>query len=309
MGYGNFMMNNTYTIAALYRFVSIEDVPSLQIELKNAFSLAGICGTLLIASEGINGTLAGSASAIEEMLGILEQKTGLKRDEVKFSYSEEKPFQKLKVRQKKEIITFRQLEADPNIRVGQYVEPKDWNDLIAQPDIIVLDTRNVYETMVGTFKNAGDPKIEIFTQFADFVRGHLSPEKHKKIAMFCTGGIRCEKASAFMLAEGYEEVYHLKGGILKYLEEIPPEESQWEGACYVFDRRMAVGHGLKTGKHSMCYSCGYALTSEDKEHPHYEEGVSCAYCHNKTSSTDKERFRTRHQQWVSENCKAHTEHA
>ncbi|MBY0429245.1 MAG: rhodanese-related sulfurtransferase [Alphaproteobacteria bacterium] len=289
----------TYTVAALYRFTPIADVPTLRTRLKNAFEKLGICGSLLIAPEGINGTLAGSADGIEAMLNLLQETTGLTREEVKFSTSPFKPFDKLKVRLKKEIVTFKQPSANPHERVGTYVEPKDWNALISDPNVTVLDTRNTYETMVGVFEGAIDPNIEQFTDFADFVAKTLDPNKHSKIAMYCTGGIRCEKASAYMLAQGFPEVYHLKGGILKYLEEIPREESKWNGECYVFDRRMAVGHGLSTGAHAMCFSCGYPLNEADQHHPLYEAGVSCHHCHATTSEADKARFRMRHTQMTS----------
>jgi len=287
-----------YTIAALYRFTPLTDLPSLRAELVAAFAALGICGTLLLAQEGINGTLAGSEASVAAMLDILKSKTGLAREEVKFSHADDKPFLRLKIRLKKELITFKQPAADPNIRVGTYVEPEAWNALLDDPDVLVLDTRNTYETMIGTFQKAVDPKIDCFTEFADFVRRNLDPNKQKKIAMFCTGGIRCEKASAFMLAEGFPEVYHLKGGILKYLEDVKPENSKWNGECYVFDRRMAVGHGLTTGRYAMCFNCGNPLNAADRDHAHYEEGVSCAHCFATTSASDKERFRTRHQQMM-----------
>ncbi|NDE89803.1 MAG: rhodanese-related sulfurtransferase [Alphaproteobacteria bacterium] len=289
-----------YTVAALYRFTPIADASALRAMLKPAFAELGICGSLLVAPEGINGTLAGSATAVDQMLALLAQTTGLPRADVKFSTSPFKPFDRLKVRLKKEIITFNQLDANPNQRVGTYVEPKDWDALINDPSVVVLDTRNTYETMVGTFKGAIDPGIEQFSDFANFVRETLDPTKHSKIAMYCTGGIRCEKASAFMLAEGFPEVYHLKGGILKYLEEIPQEQSTWNGECYVFDRRMAVGHGLATGAHAMCFSCGYALNEADQTHALYEAGVSCHHCHATTSDADKARYRMRHVQMTSQ---------
>lgn len=230
-----------YTIAALYRFTPMRDLHALRADLLRKFSELGLCGTLLLASEGVNGTLAGSEAAIDAMLGILNDVAGLPREEVKFARAAEKPFDRLKVRLKKEIITFRQPSADPNQRVGEYIVPQDWNRLLADPEILLLDTRNMYETEIGTFQGAEVPPIATFTQLADYVRQKLDPKKHKKVAMFCTGGIRCEKASAFMLAEGFAEVYHLKGGILKYLEEIPAEHSAWQGACYVFDHRVSVG--------------------------------------------------------------------
>ncbi|MFY9287275.1 MAG: rhodanese-related sulfurtransferase [Alphaproteobacteria bacterium] len=285
-----------YTIAALYRFVTINDTAALRAELKPAFAALDICGTLLIAPEGINGTLAGSKNSIDQMLALLEKHTGLPGRDVKFSFAPEKPFKRLKIRLKREIITFNQPQANPNTLAGTYVEPQDWNKLISDPEVVVLDTRNMYETVIGTFQKAQDPKTECFTDFADYVRENLDPSKHKKIAMYCTGGIRCEKASAFMRAEGFDEVYHLKGGILKYLETIPADESQWNGDCYVFDRRVSVGHGLATGKHTMCFCCGYPVSAQDKEHPFYEEGVSCPHCFDKRSDADKERFRMRQHQ-------------
>jgi UPF0176 protein len=289
-----------YRVAALYRFTPVADCTALQARLKPDFAALGLCGTLLVAPEGINGTLAGTEDAIEKMLALLAAETGLERSDVKFSEAPSKPFNRLKIRLKKELITFRQPSADPTKLAGTYVEAKDWNALIENPDVVVLDTRNMYETVIGTFSNALDPQIETFTQFADYVREKLDPARHKKIAMFCTGGIRCEKASAFMRAEGFEEVYHLKGGILKYLEEVPQEQSRWNGECYVFDKRMAVGHGLSTGNYSMCFCCGYPLSAEDKTHKHYEAGVSCAYCYTQSSAADKARFRMRQSQL--ENC-------
>jgi UPF0176 protein len=246
--------------------------------------------------------LAGRGDAVDKMLDILNQKTGLTRDEVKFSTAPGKPFNRLKIRLKQELITFKQPHADPNTLAGTYVDAREWNDLISDPEVVLLDTRNTYETSIGVFQNARDPQIEKFTDFADYVRKNLDAKKHKKIAMYCTGGIRCEKASAFMRAEGFEEVYHLKGGILKYLEEIPVNESKWQGECYVFDKRMAVGHGLTTGNYSMCFCCGRPLSAEDKQHPHFEDGVSCAHCCNQSSEVAKERFRGRQQRMMGTDC-------
>ncbi len=290
----------TYTVAALYRFTPITDPAGLRAVLKAAFVKLDICGTLLIAPEGINGTLASEDDAIENMLVLLAEHAGLARDEVKFSSAPEKPFNRLKIRLKRELITFNQPQADPTRIAGTYVTAEDWNNLISVPDVIVLDTRNKYETAIGVFDGALDPQTQNFTEFADYVRNNLDPAKHKKIAMYCTGGIRCEKASAFMRAEGFEEVYHLKGGILKYLETVPTEASKWNGVCYVFDKRMAVGHNLSTGNYSMCFGCGYALSAEDKTHPHYEDGVSCHYCHDASTVEDKARFRARHEQMTQD---------
>jgi UPF0176 protein len=286
----------TYIIAAFYRFVPLRHLPELRQQLLGRFAALNLCGTLLLAPEGINGTLAGEAAHIDAMLDVLNEKTGLPRADVKFSASADKPFNRLKIRLKKEIITFKQPSADPNKRTGTYVMPQEWNSLLDDPEVTVLDTRNIYETMIGTFERAEVPPIKTFTEFAAYVQKHLDPGRHKKIAMFCTGGIRCEKASAFMLAEGFAEVYHLKGGILKYLEDIAPEHSKWNGECYVFDRRMAVGQGLSTGRYAMCFNCGYPVGEEGRAHPHFEDGVTCAHCFGGTSDEDKERFRVRHRQ-------------
>ncbi len=288
------------TIAAFYRFTPLADVPALRLALKQDLAALGLCGTLLLAPEGINGTLAGTEGAIEALLELLNRRFGLPREEVKFSQSAEKPFARLKVRVKREIITFRQAHADPSVQAGTYVAPEDWNALLADPDVLLLDTRNRYETRLGTFQDALLPPLEHFSEFADYARQHLDPARDRKIAMFCTGGIRCEKASAFLLSEGFAEVYHLQGGILKYLEEIPAQNSRWQGECYVFDQRMAVGPGLTTGRYAMCFSCGEAVSDADRAHAGYEEGVSCPRCFADTSDADKARFRTRHAQMTRE---------
>jgi len=230
----------TYTIAAFYRFVTLPDPAGLREEFCAALNEEELCGTMLIASEGVNGTLAGSAETIERLLAMLVENVGLDRGEVKFSFAEERPFGRLKFKVKDEILAFRRAVVDPT-QAGRYVAPREWNALIAEPDVLLLDTRNGYETEIGTFAGAVDPGIETFSEFATYVREKLDPAKHRKVAMFCTGGIRCEKASAFMLQEGFGEVYHLQGGILKYLEEVPKEESMWQGECFVFDRRRSVG--------------------------------------------------------------------
>lgn len=287
-----------YTIAAFYRFTPIGDAEALRLELKQKLTLLDLCGTLLVAPEGINGTLAGTEGAIDAMLEMLRGATGLPREEVKFSEAAEKPFNRLKIRLKREIITFHQPDANPSVQVGTRVAAKDWNALIVDPDVLLLDTRNRYETRLGSFEEAVDPGIEQFSDFADFVRQNLDATRHQKVAMFCTGGIRCEKASSFMLQEGFSEVYHLKGGILKYLEEISAPDSRWRGDCYVFDHRMAVGQGLSTGRYEMCFSCGEALTAADRSEPQFEEGVSCPLCYERTSQADKARFRMRHSQFA-----------
>ena len=286
----------TYTIAAFYRFTPVGDAAALRNDMKQRLTRLDLYGTLLLAPEGINGTLAGSQTAIDALLDILHRQFGLPREDVKFSEAAEKPFHRLKVRVKREIITFRQPHADPSVQAGRYVAASDWNALIADPEVLLLDTRNQYETRLGSFSEALDPGISQFSEFAEYVRQHLDPAQTPKVAMFCTGGIRCEKASAFLLGEGFAEVYHLKGGILKYLEEVPAASSQWQGECYVFDHRMAVGPGLSTGRYFMCFSCGEALSEADRSHAHFEDGGSCAVCYGETSNADKARFRMRHAQ-------------
>ena len=231
----------TYTIAAFYRFVRIAEPEVLREELRASFAGSDLLGTTLIAAEGVNGTMAGSAATIDRLLQFLEARTGLDRTEVKFSSAEAPPFKRLKFKVKAEIITFRNIAIDPS-KPGTYVEPGHWNTLIERDDVLVLDTRNTYETEAGTFEGAVTPPLDKFSDFVTYVRENLDTEKHRKVAMFCTGGIRCEKASAFMLQEGFEEVFHLKGGILKYLEETPKQDSRWRGGCYVFDERTPVDH-------------------------------------------------------------------
>jgi UPF0176 protein len=230
-----------YTVAAFYRFLALPDPAALRDELRSTFTSTDLLGTTLIAPEGINGTMAGSPDLIDHLLNLLADRTGLSRSEVKFSTAETPPFRRLKFKLKREIITFRNATVDP-ARPGQYVDPDQWNALLADPEVLLLDTRNTYETAIGTFAGATTPPLDTFSDFSDYVREHLDPARHRKVAMFCTGGIRCEKASAYMLQQGFPEVYHLKGGILKYLETVPTESSQWQGACYIFDERVSVDH-------------------------------------------------------------------
>lgn len=291
-----------WNVAALYRFVALTDLPALQAELKATCDENGISGTILIAPEGVNGTIAGVGEKLEAALDVLDRLTGIRQGELKYSTASGNPFRRMKVRIKKEIITMAAPEADPTKIVGTYVKPEDWNALIADPEVTLIDTRNDYETRVGIFKGAIDPKIEKFTDFKDFVAENMDPAKQKKVAMFCTGGIRCEKASAYMLAHGFEEVYHLQGGILKYLETIPADQSQWDGECFVFDRRVAVGHGLVEGNHDLCYGCREPLTQEEMASPAYEKGVSCPHCIDDLNEDKKRMLRERHQQFVNANA-------
>jgi len=231
-----------YTVAAFYRFFALANPQALREELHQTFALTDLRGTTLLAPEGVNGTMAASAETIDRFLRLLEERAGLSRSEVKFSHSETPPFRRLKFKCKREIITFRADQpVDPN-RPGTYVDAAHWNELIADPSVLVLDTRNTYETEIGTFDGAVTPPLEKFSDFAQYVTDQLDPAKHTKVAMFCTGGIRCEKASAYMLQNGFPEVYHLQGGILRYLEDTPAEESRWKGDCYIFDERVAVKH-------------------------------------------------------------------
>lgn len=269
---------NTQIVATFYKFVSLPDFALMQDPLLSYCSAQGIKGTILLAKEGINGTIAGSRQAIGLVLAYLRSDQRFTDLEHKESTAETPPFERMKVRLKKEIVTLGLPEVDPNEQVGKYVTPQDWNDLISDPEVTVIDTRNDYEVYIGTFQGAQNPQTNSFSEFPEYVRQNLDPNKHKKVAMFCTGGIRCEKASAFMLAQGFSEVYHLKGGILKYLEEVPAEDSLWQGECFVFDERVTVVHGLETGHHQLCFCCGHPLTKEDKASPKYEEGIACPHC-------------------------------
>jgi UPF0176 protein len=235
-----------FTIAAFYCFTALPDPERLQAELRAGFSEEELRGTILIAGEGVNGTVAGTAEVVDRLLGVLGERVGLKRAEVKFAGTDELPFGRLKLKVKPEVLAFRRAKVDAT-KAGTYVEAREWNALLADPEVLLLDTRNHYEVERGTFAGAVDPGIETFSEFATYVREKLDPARHRKVAMFCTGGIRCEKASAFMLQEGFGEVFHLKGGILKYLEEVPSQESAWRGECFVFDRRRGVGHEVYEG--------------------------------------------------------------
>jgi UPF0176 protein len=265
-------------VAALYKFVTLENFHELREPLLDACMAAGARGTLLLAHEGINGTIAASREGIDEVLGYLRTDPRLKDLEHKESIDDHMPFYRMKVKLKKEIVTMGIAGIDPNQRVGTYVSPTDWNELVGDPEVLLVDTRNDYEYGIGSFRGAIDPETTTFREFPDYVRKHLDAGRHKKIAMFCTGGIRCEKASAFMLQEGFEEVYHLQGGILKYLEEVPQEESIWEGECFVFDNRVAVNHRLEKGQYDQCYGCRHPITEQDKLSDKYQKGVCCPRC-------------------------------
>lgn len=283
-------------VAALYKFVALDDFHQLREPLLDRCIAAGTRGTLLLASEGINGTIAGSRAAIDEVLAYLRSDPRLADLEHKESLDDHMPFYRMKVKLKKEIVTMGVPGIDPNQRVGTYVRPQDWNALVNDPDVLLLDTRNDYEYGIGTFRGALDPHTTTFREFPAYVRARLDPRKHKKVAMFCTGGIRCEKASAFMLNEGFEEVYHLQGGILKYLEEVPERESTWEGECFVFDNRVAVNHRLEKGRYDQCFGCRHPITEQDKLSDKYQKGVCCPRCFDTLSDEQKARFGERQKQ-------------
>nr|WP_294914356.1 rhodanese-related sulfurtransferase [uncultured Neokomagataea sp.] len=287
-------------VAALYKFVPIEDCPSVQALLKQDGEALGIRGILLVAPEGLNGTIAGTDEAITAILTRIRSLPGCADIEVKFSRAPELPFRRFKVRLKREIVTMGCPDIDPRHSVGHYVAPEDWNDLISDPDTILIDTRNDYEVSIGTFKGAEDPKTTSFREFPEWFRKRreaLEAEGRKpKIAMFCTGGIRCEKSTAFARSEGVEDVYHLQGGILKYLETVPEEKSMWEGACFVFDQRVAVEHGLEISHYDLCHACRRPISETEKASPLYVQGVACPHCHNERSEEQRHRYAERERQ-------------
>jgi UPF0176 protein len=270
--------NAPFRVAALYRFCRLEHFEALRAPLAAFCCGRGIKGTLLLAREGINGTVAGGEAAIAELIAHLEAMPDFAGLEVKYSYADEMPFNRMKVRLKREIVTMGVEGVDPLTGAGAYVEPADWNALIADPDTVVIDTRNDYEVSLGTFRNAVNPKTASFREFPDWIDQHRGDLQGKTIAMFCTGGIRCEKATAYVKSLGFDDVFHLKGGILKYLENVPAGESLWQGECFVFDERVSVGHGLVVGDNTLCRACGHPVTPEDRRSSKFEEGVSCARC-------------------------------
>lgn len=288
-------MSNT-VVAALYKFVSLPDFEDLREPLLNFMKEHEVRGTLLLATEGINGTIAGSREGIDAVLAYLKADSRLADLEHKESYVDGMPFLRTKVKLKKEIVTMGIPGVDPLNLVGTYVDPKDWNKLISDPEVVVLDTRNHYEYAIGTFEGAIDPNTETFREFPDYVKKTLDPKKHKKVAMFCTGGIRCEKSTSYVKSLGFDEVYHLKGGILKYLEEVPPNESLWKGECFVFDGRVSVDHSLSPGQFDQCYGCRHPVSEEDKASDKYVQGVACPHCYDRLTEDQKLRFTERQKQ-------------
>ncbi|MFT7404539.1 rhodanese-related sulfurtransferase [Zhongshania sp.] len=285
-----------FVVAALYKFVSLPDYHEMREPLLDVCLQAGVKGTILLAAEGVNGTIAGSRQGVDTVLTYMRADSRLADLSHKESFDKSQPFYRTKVKLKKEIVTMGVDGIDPNDVVGSYVKPADWNALISDPEVLLIDTRNDYEVEIGSFRGAVDPKTTSFREFPEYVREHYDPQKHKKVAMFCTGGIRCEKASAFMKHEGFEEVYHLEGGILKYLEEVPEPESLWQGECFVFDNRVSVTHGLANGEHELCHGCRRPINSMDKQSDCYEAGVTCPACFDVVTEDQKKRFRDRQKQ-------------
>jgi len=290
----------SYRVAAFYKFFSFPDFEAHRAPLAETLGNAGAKGTVLLAGEGVNGTIAGTHEAIAAALEALRALPGAETLEAKFSEAEEMPFLRLKVRLKREIVTMGIPGTDPNAMVGTYVEPDAWNDLISDPDTILIDTRNDYEVSIGTFEGAIDPETKTFREFPDWFRAfreRLGAEgRTPKVAMFCTGGIRCEKATHFVKTEGIEDVFHLKGGILKYLETVPEDESKWRGECFVFDERVSVRHDLSPGSYDMCHACKRPITDKDKAHAAYVAGVSCPHCLDEMTDNQRTRFAERQKQ-------------
>lgn len=286
---------NPVHVAALYRFATVGDPAALRAELAHYCCSRGLKGTLLVAGEGVNGTVAGGREALDGLVALLAAH-GIDGLELKFSTAADMPFHRMKVRLKREIVTMGVPDIDPAHAAGAYVEPADWNALIADPATVVIDTRNDYEVAIGTFDGAVDPETASFRDFPAWVDAHRGELEGRKVAMFCTGGIRCEKSTNWLMAQGVDKVYHLKGGILKYLEEVPQDQSLWQGECFVFDGRVSVGHGLVPGHTGLCHACRRPLRPGDQNHPDYERGVSCPQCRATYTEADRDRFRERQQQ-------------
>lgn len=286
----------SYIVAAMYKFVSLPDYEALREPLLDVCRDAGIKGTLLLAQEGINGTVSGTREGLDTLLAYLRSDERLVDLEHKESVHDSQPFLRMKVKLKREIVTMGVPSVDPNRVVGTYVAPGDWNTLLDDPEVVLVDTRNDYEYAIGSFDGAIDPDIETFREFPAWVAENLDPDRNKKVAMFCTGGIRCEKASSYLLEQGFEAVYHLRGGILKYLEEVPEDETRWHGECFVFDERVAVDHQLQKGRYEQCFACRHPVSAEDMASPAYRKGVSCPHCIDRKSDAQRERFAERQRQ-------------
>ena len=288
--------SNAVVVAALYRFATFPDYQDFRQPLLDLMLAQNVRGTLLLAAEGMNGTIAGSRQGIDAVLEWLGRDPRFAGLETKESLVAENPFYRTKVKLKREIVTMGVEDIDPREIVGTYVAPQDWNALISDPEVLLLDTRNHYEVQIGSFEGAVNPHTESFREFPEYVQQNLDPGRHRKVAMFCTGGIRCEKSTAYLKQQGFAEVYHLQGGILKYLEEIPEAQSKWRGECFVFDNRVTVNHALEQGSYDQCHACRMPITEADKASEHYEKGVSCPYCHDKHSREKRRRFAERERQ-------------
>ncbi len=283
-------------VCAMYKFVALEDFEPLREPLHQVMLDNGVRGTLLLAREGINGTVAASRAGIDALLSWLQNDPRLADIVYKESLDDSNPFYRTKVKLKKEIVTMGVEGIDPQRVVGTYVKPDEWNALISDPEVTLVDTRNDYEVQVGTFKGAINPETDTFREFPDYVKQKLDPQKNRKVAMFCTGGIRCEKSTAYLKEQGFDEVYHLEGGILKYLEEVPQEQSLWEGECFVFDNRVTVNHQLEKGSYDQCHACRLPLTAEQMQSEKYQAGISCPNCYDNLSDEQRERFIERQKQ-------------
>ena len=287
---------SSIVVCALYKFVTLDNHTALREPLQAMLEKAEIRGTLLLASEGINGTVAGSSTAISQLKDWFANDPRFEGIDYKESFTEEQPFYRTKVKLKREIVTLGVEGIDPLQVVGTYVAPKDWNALISDPEVLLVDTRNDYEVEIGTFKGAVNPNTNSFREFPDYVKQQLDPAKHKKVAMFCTGGIRCEKSTAYLKEQGFDEVYHLQGGILKYLEEVPEPESLWQGECFVFDNRVTVDHQLQPGHYQLCSGCRAPLSLEDVQSEHFKQGICCPHCFDKHTPEQQARYAERQRQ-------------
>ena len=285
------------TVAALYHFARLADPAARQGPLLDLCRAQGLCGTLLLAPEGGNGTFAGPRAGILAVLDHIRAWPGFAGLDWKESAADAPPFARMKVRLKAEIVTMGQPDMDPATTTGHYVAPRDWNALIAAPDVVVIDTRNDYEVQIGTFQGAVDPGTKSFRDFPAWWTDNAHRFQGKRIAMFCTGGIRCEKSTNYLISQGVDQVYHLQGGILKYLEDVPQNDSTWQGECFVFDQRVSLTHGLAQGRHGLCHACRRPLAPEDRDRPEFEDGVSCHRCADEYSDADRARFRERQRQF------------
>lgn len=303
-------MTEPVTVAAFYKFHSVDDPESVREHLQAVMETAAVRGTILVAHEGLNGTIAGPKTGVDHVLQQIRAVEGFSDLVHKESQAQEMPFLRPKVRLKKEIVTLGVDGVDPNRVVGTYVPPAEWNDLISDPDVLLVDTRNDYEVAVGSFEGAVNPRTKSFREFPAFVESELADRKDRPVAMFCTGGIRCEKATSYLRAQGFEKVYHLQGGILKYLEDVPADQTRWNGECFVFDGRVTVNHALEPGRFDMCHACRMPITEEDRALDSYEEGVSCLHCADERDEADRERLRERQRQikLAEERGEAHIGH-